>query len=87
MVVKLNGNVKLPLVCVMGNDVVKLPVPVFAMLGVPVAIVIPAALNVLLLKSVVPLVKVNCLVAPSVKFDGKVHVAVLVADPKVHGKS
>ena len=86
--VKLNGSVSEPLVCVIGTVNDRLPgPPVFAIVGVPVVIVTPAPLNVLLLKSKVPFVNDNCLVAPSVKLFCNVHVAVLAAEPNVHGKS
>jgi len=63
----------------------KLALPVLAIIGVPVSIVIPAALNVLLLKSMVPSVSVICRVAPNVKLFCSTHVPPIPLN--VHGKS
>ena len=72
---------------VIGNVVLNDDPPVFAIIGEPVIKYIPNALNVLVLKSVVPLAKLKLLVAPSVKLLANVHVAVLAALPKIHGQS
>ena len=80
-----NGNVKLPLVCVIGKDVAKLDDPVLAIEGVPVTIVMPAALKVLLLKSKVPFANDSWRVAPSVRLFCNTQVPPTPLN--VHGKS
>ena len=74
-------SVRLPLVCVIATEVLKL-----LTVTVPVRTVIPPTVTVLLLKLIVPLVKVTVLV-PIFRLSLSVNVAVDAALPNVIGKS